>query len=353
MTNYESVLSQITALPSALSGQLRDIGWLTPAKVVGVARDHAGRLEVFLAGPQLEPRSSTIADSLEFHAWHRSHGAPLDANRLLLPAPGHFDQVGAFVATELLRNGVDQGLEDAFVATEPIIELAIKRLLMSEAGMLGLAGELLLLDAFCRRADDDLAGQVVDCWDGWRRSARDFAWGGTGVEVKTTSRTTSAHMIQGIHQVEPAIGTDDEPGEDHLLLVSVGLQQASPTNSTFSIPMLVDRIINCLEATGNAGHVASFLTHVATYGSESGFGYKHASMATDAPFTNHFATTFFRGYDMADPAIEVLRHDDVAIHHHVELQSVRFRINLPGTISHQNPIPGMNRVAQRILEGAS
>ncbi len=353
MTNYESVLDQISAVPNAPSDQLRDIGWLTPAKTVGVARDRAGHLEVFLAGPKLEPRSRTIDESLEFHAWHRSDGAPLEANRLLLPALGHFDQVGAFVANELLRNGADQDPASAFAATEPIIELAVKRLLMSQAAMLGLAGELLLLDALCRRTDDVLVGQVVSSWHGWRRSTRDLTWDGTGVEVKTTSRAISAHMIQGIHQLEPDIGTDGEPGEDRLLLVSIGLQEAAPSSNTFSIPMLVDRIIGRLDRVGNTGDVAALLMHVATYGSESGFGYEHVSMSTDAPFTNHFAVTFFRGYDMADPAIEVLRRDDVAVHHHVELQSLRFNINLPATISYQNPISGMNRVALRILEGVA
>jgi hypothetical protein len=47
------------------------------------------------------------------------------------------------------------------------------------------------------------------------------------------------------------------------------------------------------------------------YGSESGIGYEHATMANEAPFTAPFSVTFVRGYDMADPAVEVLRRDDV------------------------------------------
>ncbi len=39
---------------------------------------------------------------------------------------------------------------------------------------------------------------------------------------------------------------------------------------------------------------------------------------------------------MTDPAIEVLRRDDVATHHHVETQSVTFRISLPANISATN-----------------
>ena len=61
------------------------------------------------------------------------------------------------------------------------------------------------------------------------------------------------------------------------------------------------------------------------------------------------SAAFVRGYDMSDPAIEVLRRDDVADHHHVELQSVNFRINLPAMVSPHNPVPGTNRVAREIL----
>ena len=65
--------------------------------------------------------------------------------------------------------------------------------------------------------------------------------------------------------------------------------------------------------------------------------------------TTTFSAAFVRGYDMSDPAIEVLRRDDVADHHHVELQSVNFRINLPAMVSPHNPVPGTNRVAREIL----
>ncbi len=348
---YESVLDQIAAIPAATSGQLRDICWLTPARVVGVARDQSGHLEVFLAGLRLKPRLKTVRDSLEFHAWHRANGIPLDANRLLLPALCHFDRVGAFIAIELLRNGADHRLEAAFTITEPIIELAIKRLLVSEAAVLGLAGELLLLDALCRQVPAVFVGQVMDCWEGWRHSTRDFTWDGVGVEVKTTRRTTSTHMIQGIHQVEPFVDGDGEAGEDDLLLISIGLQETIPGDNTFSISMLVDRILDSLRSTGNAGRVSSFLDHVAVYGAESGLGYEHASMAADAPFASQFAVIFCRAYDMKDSAIEVLRRDDVMSCRHVDLQSIRFTVSLPNTISHRNPIHGMNQVAQRILRG--
>ena len=350
MTTYEEVLEQIKAVPAGLTGNDRIINWMTDAQVVGVARNSRGHLELFLAGQQLEPRTSTVKSAIHYHSWHRDTQPPLSANRILLPALGHFDQVGAFIAAELLREKADANLERAFTVTEPLIELAIKRLEISENAILGLVGELLLLDALCRCADDMHVGPVVQAWDGWRRSARDFTWEGTGVEIKTTTRTTSSHAVHGVHQIEPSSATDDDPGEARLLLVSIGLCQADSKVPAISIPSLVESIVERLTASGASGLVEEFLTRVATYGTESGIGYEHATMANEAPFTTPFTATFVRGYDMADPAVEVLRRDDVVAHQHVDAQSLTFRVELPAAISLYNPVAGARRVAEAILD---
>ncbi len=70
--------------------------------------------------------------AMHYHSWHRDTLPPLNANRICLPALGHFDQVGAFIAAELLREKADANLERAFAVTEPLIELAIKRMEISE-----------------------------------------------------------------------------------------------------------------------------------------------------------------------------------------------------------------------------
>ena len=349
MTSYEEVLEQINAVPAGLTGNDRTINWLTDAQVVGVARNSRGHLELFLAGEQLKPRTSTVKYAIHYHSWHRDTQPPLSANRILLPALGHFDQVGAFIAAELLREKADANMERAFAVIEPLIELAIKRLEIAESAILGLVGELLLLDALCRRADDRHVGPVVQAWDGWRRSARDLTWEGTGVEIKTTTRTTSSHAVRGVHQIEPAAATDDGPGESRLLLVSIGLRQTDPNVPALSIPSLVESIVARLTVSGAGGLVDEFLKRVAMYGSESGIGYEHATMANEAPFTTQFSLTFIRGYDMADPAVEVLRRDDVLAHQHVDAQSLSFRVDLPATITLNNPIAGVRRVAEAIL----
>lgn len=349
MTSYEAVLNQINMLPTGAGGEDRDITWLTDAKVIGVARNSRGHLELFLAGEELRPRTGTVKTAMNYHSWHRNTLPPLNANRICLPALGHFDQVGAFIAAELLREGAEANLERAFAVTEPLIELAIKRMEISENAILGLIGELLLLDALCRRAADPQVGPIVQAWDGWRRSARDFTWQGTGVEIKTTTRTTSSHAIHGIHQIEPTPASDDATGETRLLLVSVGLCQSDLNAPALSIPSLVESILDRLNGTGASGFVDDFLTRVSVYGTESGIGYEHATMVNEAPFTTTFGVTFIRGYDMADPAVEVLRRDDLVTHQHVDAQSVTFRVELPATISLSNPIVGARRVAEAIL----
>lgn len=349
MTSYEEVLERINAVPAGVAGDDRTITWLTDAQVIGLARDSRGHLELFLAGDQLKPRTSTVKSAIHYHSWHRDTQPPLSANRILLPALGHFDQVGAFIAAELLREKADANLERAFAVTEPLIELAIKRLEISENAILGLVGELLLLDALCRRADDVHVGPLVQAWDGWRRSARDLTWQGIGVEIKTTTRTTSSHAIHGVHQLEPTPATDDSPGETRLLLISIGLRQADPNVPALSIPSLVDSIIERLSLSGAGGLVDEFLSRVAMYGSESGIGYEHARMVDESPFAAPFTVTFIRGYDMADPAVEVLRRDDVVAHQHVDAQSLTFRVELPATISLNNPVAGAGRIAEAIL----
>lgn len=349
MPSYEEVLDLIAGIPQGAEGRDRTLQWLTVGEVVGAARDHFGRIELFLAGAALKPHTKTLRDAIQHHSWHRQDGTQVGANRLLFPAFGHFDQIAALIATELLREGADADLPRAFAATEPIVELAIKRLELSQAALLGLAGELLLLDALTHRVDGTYVGQVVQAWDGWRRSARDLTWNGTGIEVKTTTRPSSSHVVQGTHQVEALQGDDATPGEDRLLLVSVGLQQSDASANSFTVPQLTRRIVDRLEATGNGGRVGDFIAHVAAYGSESGFGYRHPALSADPPFTTAFTPSFVRAYDMADPAVQVIRRDDVASHQHVDVNSLSFRIDLPAVVGVGNPVDGLQRVAEAVF----
>jgi len=353
MTSYESVLELIVDVPSAASGDIRDITWVTKAHVIGVSRDCHGRVEIFLEGAELRPASKSVGDAIEFRSWHRKNVASFEANKLQFPALGHFDQIAAFICTELLRNGADETLSDAFAKTEPIIEMAIERLRMSNEVVLGLAGELLMLDALCRRSNGDQVARAVESWHGWGKSARDFAWGTTGVEVKTTMRSTSSHLVQGVHQVEPNDGADGGVPEDRLYVVSIGLQPADAGSNSFSIPQLVQRIIERMDATGCGENRGKFLSRILEYGVESGGGYDHHTMAADPSYASFFRTSFFRAYDMSDEAVEVLRRSDLAVRHHVDVSSVRFRIDLPVIAGYGNPVSGANQVADVVFGDVS
>lgn len=346
MTSYEEARERIESVPPAREPGARDVKWMTGAHVVGVARDPEGRVEVFLRGPQIRPSSSIVREAMEFRVVHRNGQPDFDANLLVLPALGHFDQVAALICTELLRGGADTSLKGAFLQTEPIIELAIERMHMSNQALLGMAGELLLLDSLCRCAQDAQVVDIIDGWDGWRRSSRDLTVGATGIEVKTTTGPASSHYVEGVHQVE----CDDGNSENRLVLVSIGLQVAVDGGNAFTIPQLVDSIIDCMSAAGLPDSaVEQFLWHLKEYGAASGGGYDHRTQAADRVYATAFVTSFFRAYDMADEAIEVLRRHDLIAHAHVEVNSVRFRINLPLTVGPGNPVVGANQVAKAIL----
>ena len=349
VVDYEAVRQLVEEVPKAASRGVRDIVWTTDAHVVGVARNDAGQVELFLAGEELHPTSATVADALEFHSWHRKDAPSFDANRLLLPALGHYDQVAAFLCTELLRYGADTSLARAFARTEPLIELAIERLRLSDQAIVGLAGELLVLDALCRHCEDAQVPAVVESWHGWRRSHRDFSLGATGIEVKTTRRAASSHLIEGVHQLERSDGSEGEAAEDRLYLVSIGLVEAEFGSDGTSVPKLVDRVMNRLEDSGNGSAVDKFLAHVSEYGISSGNGYDHRANAFDPAYATQFQVAFFRAYDMDGEGVKVLRTSDLVSHPHVDINSVKFRIELPILLEYGNPIAGANKVAKAIL----
>jgi hypothetical protein len=105
MTTYESVLQLIESVPSAVSADHREVRWVTGAHVLGVARDHEGKVEMFLVGTELNPVSGVVRAAMEFRTWHRQAASSFEASRLVFPSLGYFDQVAAFICTELLRCG--------------------------------------------------------------------------------------------------------------------------------------------------------------------------------------------------------------------------------------------------------
>ena len=163
-----------------------------------------------------------VREALEYRRWFRTGGGELLANRILLPSAGHFEQVAAFLCTELLRSDAVTDLPRAFARTEPLIELAIDDLMIAEEAFLGLCGEMLMLHTLLQNAPNGGVGDVIDSWKGYRETARDFQFGQMGVEVKTTARSTSSHLFRGVHQLKPGHGVDGAE-ETGYMLASFGL----------------------------------------------------------------------------------------------------------------------------------
>lgn len=352
MSTYEDLLQRIGSLVRPNGPIQRNVYWVTAAKVLGVSRTYEGRIEIFLAGPKLDTSSRTLSRAIEYQPWWRQGESEpaFEANRLLLPGIGHFDQVAAFLCAELLRNRVDDDLRQAFTETEAILELAVERLRLSDGALLGLTGELLLLGALCRGVADDKIVLVLDAWKGWQQSLRDINFGGLGIEVKTTTRSTSTHQIQGTHQVELNDGSGGGEREIGLYLVSIGLQETEPNGNSFTAPDLVERIVERLVEIDRPDAADVFLSRVREYGSGAGFGYDHRTMREDPSFNRSFTIVFVRAYNMLDKNIGVLRQDDVAAHPHVDPSSVSYTVRMPAQVSGDlNPVVGLNQAAQAAL----
>jgi hypothetical protein len=313
-----------------------------------------GRIEIFLQCEEIQPISRSVQENLEFETWYQASGTPLVANRLLLPAVGFFDQVAAFLCTELLRNGGGIDPIGAFRKTEPVIELAIERLRISDNEFLGLCGEILVLRELITLADSKQVRAILKAWRGYGESSRDFQLGPVGVEVKSTTGNASIHHIAGVNQVEVGHGVDDQDESD-LQLVSVGilwLENDDP--GAYRLPSMIDGIFGRIEdALGDQARPAceDLKSKIAQYGATRDVGYEHDSMSRERYFNRAFQVVFVRCYDMLDYRIGVLRTEDVVAKSNVRLESVRFSISLPDQVNGDlNPVLGLAATARHILK---
>ena len=350
---YEALLGRVKSLGIAAHDRSRTIVWCDVEKRVGVARDTYGRLEIFLVGPAIAPRSPSLVGAIEHQEWHRESAEPVAANRLLLPSPTHFDEIAAFVCTELLRNGASSDPVGAFRRTEPIISLVLERMRIDQSVVLGLFGELLVLEAVLDNVQPERVPQMLGTWFGYIESARDFQFDHVGVEVKTTVGAASRHPVQGVHQVEVGHGVHGVV-ENEFFLLSIGIAPASAQDGS-SLPQIVDRIVDRVIGAGCSDDLAStFIARVCSYGGERAIGYDHNSMAGDVVFQQPWRASFARVYDMTDPAVSVLRSDDVAPRGDVVLDSVRFTVSLREHVTGDlNPIVGLQRGVKAMLSRVS
>lgn len=354
-TTYEYLLRLVNGLQPASSDDDREIEWCVDgAGPVGLARDPKGRIEIFLVGPELSPRFKRVRTAIEHQRWFRSGGEEMLANRILLPSAGHFEQVAAFLSTELVRNGASDDIARAFATTEPLIELAIADLMMADEVLLGLCGEMLVLHALVQAVPDYEVAQVLTSWKGYRDTARDFQLGRVGVEVKTTTHLSSSHRFRGIHQLEVGHGVDGQ-FEDTFALLSIGVEWTSPDEPhATTLPELIEFMIERTRAAlgGQAEpRVVDFLDRLAMYGSPTTIGYDHRTMSSSGRFSRPLRVLFARCYDMGDEAIHLLTTDDMRSRPLIDSDSLHARINLPDRVRGDvNPVIGLLPSATWILD---
>lgn len=351
LSTFEQLKTWIGDLEPAPSPQVRDIGFVDAARSIALSRDPAGCVELLLVGNRLAASRPAVERWMSFHPeWQSSNEGSFPANHLTFPPDAYFDSAAALVCVELLEADYQDDPQGAFSSVEPLVErFIIGAGHVGDRTLTGLFGELTLLKALLARADSARCQEVVDSWFGWRPSSRDFQIGAVGVEVKTTTRSTSTHRIQGFHQVEVGHPVTDE-AETSLHLLSIGvLAVPEGQDSGTSMPEVVEEILAMIPST-TEGEV--FLTRVQQYGGDAALGYKHVRDQDKARFKRRrFALSFERLYDVTDNDIRVIKRTDVAPFGHVDADSIEFTVDLPFPFKGEgNPISGLNLIADMLLK---
>lgn len=347
-TSFEWLREAIVQLPRAAEEAGRDLTFADAARSVAVARDHEGRMEIFLIGPELQATLKPVVNSLQFQEWTTTNSDALPANRLVLPNDNYFSAAAAFICIELVAAGYSEQPQRVFSLVEPLVAMFLTRVELGDRVLLGLVGELSLLDALSRRPGSHRVDELVDAWAGFAPSSRDFQFRRAGVEVKTTTAANSVHHMQGFHQIEFGHSVNGAP-EERLYLLSLGFTHVpDDAQGGISLPDLVGSIAKRITSEGVRD---AFLRHIQQYGGDTAIGYEHERDQDVPRFKPRFAPIFERLYDLADERLKLLRRVDVEPHTNVDAESVEFRVNLPHQVNGElNPIAGMNAIVAALLD---
>lgn len=340
--SFEGLCSRLENLVTPTKGEDRSVYWVLPM-TLGLAKTSADRVEVFIGGRKLYPRTPIVRRHLEHGRWTITESAEeFDASRIVLPSAPHFIPLAAFLAVELIKAGIgsQRSVQEVLNEVEPLLELALLRGSLGEEHILGLVGELIclevLLDAVAHQPE--LFPLVLDMWRGYETGHRDFVIGQTSLEIKTTQLESSTHAISGTHQVE----VDERyPSEERLVLLSLGLAPVVQEGQT--LPDIVQRIAQRLgagvvEPSGGFTPLQQrFLDNVYRYGGTGSRGYDHRTEATSKAYSTRYRSTFTpRLYEMADEQIFILRGKDIE-GRFIRSSSIQYTLELPNLINGMNP----------------
>lgn len=355
IVTYEDVSARLASLERPSDEGHYKVDWIV-GNTVALGRDSNDHHAIFLIGDPLRAESPSVDRAMRHSTWRSTTGEELTGNLISLPPGEHFRAAAATILVELLRHGLgDDPLPHVFARVEPLIELVMRRLLLPPESLLGLLGELVILERILEiaRGASQLGDDPTAIWRGWRRESRDFVLGTAVVEVKTTALEVARHTIDGVGQVEPRT-RDGEPVEE-LFLASVGLRPSSSLG-VLSVAATVDRILSQLSAYASEPRVLEeaelkFLDRVSEYGPDDCVGYKHSVMKQLEPYsTNHVTTYPPRLYDMSDPNLRVLRRADLRSTC-VLPEGLRYRVELPEKVpgSVDNPRSDLAAVIRQTL----
>jgi hypothetical protein len=353
MPSFEELLATLSALPIPQVAAERVVEWCDGAPQLGLAREPGEGFELFIRGERLLA-GQIVSRHLRFDQWQGNEGL-FRANRLMLPADPHFLPVAAFLAEELIRAGIAGSTQKAFTTSEPIIEMALRRAILDDNAVLGLIGELYLLEkALSMNSRPAERTACVESWRGHERAARDFLFPAqVAVEVKVTTASASTHHINNLLQVDPRRTPAGEPLEN-LHLFSLGLQPRGVLDQapggSLSLPSLVETILGLLGPDARVGKRMPlqelFLSKVKSYGGPGRSAYDHDRMKGWSTYQRHWDVSFTRIYYMNPPAVEVLRAADLAERPYVRAESLEFDVDLPDQIPGEaNPVTDVDAFA--------
>lgn len=342
MTTFETLSKELESTkPAAAELQLR-VRWHAGGKLA-VGKDASGNHVVLLVGGPLAPKTLSVAQAMRTGEWATDDGEVASGSLFQLPSGDSFRTATAAIVAELLRRELEaRPIEAVFEEVEEFIALVMKRVLLPAEFVLGLLGELIVLQevllAYERAGHDNSDPTAI--WRGWQPKARDFDFGGTSFEVKTSGLNVARHHIHGLRQVEPR--KLDDSNYERLFLVSIGLRAG--TGGRYSVSRVTDSILELLKVGSTEQtekRQTTFLDKVAQYGPQGSAGYRHHEMSSLDPYAAPYTTTYApRFYDMRDPNIPIIRRTDIAERFTSILEdSLSFTLELPPGIpgSIENP----------------
>lgn len=350
--NYEEIHEAIASLPKATKDKERSSIWLDQNKTFGVARDKSGVVEIFLFGDEIQPLTPIVQKNTDFFEWAFDGQIPRSANRIKLPKETHFEAFAAFLCLHFVEHGVFENQTKSFKESEPLIALAYERNYESIQALIGCIGELVFLRALL--AASEKSNRLIDAWKGFDKSLRDFHFGNFGVEVKTSTTSSSRHHIQGVHQVEYGILSDNQiETEFYLLSIGIVSVQENESENAFTFPELVDMCIQNIKwGTSLEKDLLTnvFIEKVEKYLNSFGIEYSHRVPDHRLKFPFKWQIGFVRAYDMKDSKISLINSAKLAESSMVIPETVNFDINLPIQVNGDlNPVTGMHNFISVVL----